>query len=151
MKAKAFILTALLLAPATATAGASAVNPAPAPAAVKVTEANLPVALTDEELDEVTGEWLPVIRAVGGAAVGVATNAAENIASGKAWNDGAVTAAIGGAIPGGGIKTVEKVVTVGVGAGKKVIGTVEKIGVDWVEAGKSVVGGLVGGAVGGGK
>lgn len=79
MKAKAFILSALLLAPATATAGAQAVNAAPAPAVVKVTEANLPVALSDEELDEVTGEnnpgYLvnPLVGAVISAGMVVAT------------------------------------------------------------------------------
>lgn len=77
MKARAFILSALLLLPATATAGAQVVNPAPAPAMVKVTEANLPVALTDEELDEVTGEN-PFI-AVGVVLVGRAIQAAAPV------------------------------------------------------------------------
>lgn len=59
VKAKALILSALLLLPATATAGAQVVNAAPAPAVVKVTEVDLPIALSDEELDTIKGENNP--------------------------------------------------------------------------------------------
>ena len=77
MRVTAFILSALLLVPVTATAGAQAVNAAPTPAVVKVTETNLPVALSDEELDEVTGEWV-------GAAVKVVTEGVKACAKSAA-------------------------------------------------------------------
>lgn len=78
------------------------VNAAPAPAVVKVTEANLPVALSDEDLDEVTGEW--VANAVGAVVGGVASGAAElarQAASGEKTNWGNAAAAAGiGAVMG---------------------------------------------------
>lgn len=85
VKTKALILSALLLAPL---ADASAVQPAPAPAMVKITEANLPAALSDEELDDVKGEFLfllPAAPAAAGAisAGGVAAGAAA-VAAGAA-------------------------------------------------------------------
>lgn len=80
VKAKALILSALLLAPATATAGAQAVNAAPAPVVVKVTEAQLPVALSDEELDEVTGEMAGVvIRVVGNIIKSIAKHGGDRL------------------------------------------------------------------------
>lgn len=132
MKAKAFILSALLLVPATATAGAQVVNAAPAPAVVKITEANLPVALTDEELDEVTGEW--VANAVGAVVGGVASGAAElarQAASGEKtnWGNAAAAAGIGAAMgvvsPVNTAFAASNIIKAGI-AGGTVVGAIQK-------------------------
>ena len=139
MKIKAVVLSLVLLAP---TAGAAAaqvesasafrVQTGKAPAtpaqdfrvsyaktAVSTTptifaKSNLPKALSDAELDEVTGEALPILagRAVGGAVIGVVSNAATNIAQGKDWYDGAIGAGVTGAFTGGSLtKAGTKVIT----------------------------------------
>ena len=107
MKTKALLLSALILAPS---AGAAAVQSAPAQEfRVNYTKAslttapgifaksNLPQALSDEELDEVTGEN----PAVGYAVVGAAAGVASYYATSKAPTvGGAVTAGAVGAVTG---------------------------------------------------
>lgn len=78
------------------------VNAAPAPAVVKVTEANLPVALSDEELDEVSGEFAAnAVGAVTGAVAGAFQEMAQQAAGGEKtnWTEVAKSAA-GGALLG---------------------------------------------------
>ncbi|WP_293908980.1 hypothetical protein [Deinococcus sp.] len=125
MNTKSILLTALLLAPF---AGAASVQPSATPPALvsvkaaalpqaqapvvsstllaKTSTAGLPQALNDQELDEVTGEVLPLViiavRVGGGAALGAVIGAVKSYQETGKVNAGSVAlGAAGGAATGG--------------------------------------------------
>lgn len=115
----------------------------------KQPQATLPRPLSDAELDQVEGKIAPVVlKAVGGAALGVLGNAASNAAQGKPWHEGAVGAGLIGALGGGplistGSKVVARATTNTFG---KTFSTTRTVSVSGKEAAKSAAYGAVGGA-----